>query len=225
MSGSTRERLIEAGFELFSRQGFHAVGLDQVIAEAAVSKQTFYNHFESRDDLILAVIQRRDQFELETFREMLEECAGHDPRSQLEKFFEVLDAWLNRPDFHGCIFLSAAAEFPSPHDPIHQAAANHVRAAQAALCRLATVAGADDPEGLAEELAVLIEGAVLLRHATGCLEAAQVAGRIASELFARRLPPREQLGRLLPLQSGMVPTGAKTPLAAFSQANPTARGA
>lgn len=211
MAGSTRERLIEAGFELFSRQGFHAVGLDQVIAEAAVSKQTFYNHFESRDDLILAVIQRRDQFELETFREMLEACAGHDPRSQLEKFFEVLNTWLNRPDFHGCIFLSAAAEFPSAHDPIHQAAADHVRAAQASLCRLATLAGADDPGMLAEELAVLIEGAVLLRHATGCLDAAQVAGRIAAELFARHLPRREQRGRLRPLQNGTVLTSGKAP--------------
>ena len=188
MSG-TRERLIETGFELFSRHGFHAIGLDRIIDEVGVSKQTFYNHFESKDDLIIAVLRRRDQWEQETFGGMLRDIAGEDPRDQLYGLFDALHAWLNREDFRGCIFINAAAEFPSPHEPAHQAAAEHVRLSEAGLRELAEGAGAEDPAQVSAQLMVLMSGAVLWRHISGKTDAALVAKKAACEVLDRHLPP------------------------------------
>jgi AcrR family transcriptional regulator len=158
MATNTRQILIDAAYELFGRQGFHTVGLDRILADAGVSKQTFYNHFESKDDLILAVLEMRHDAETRTIAQLFAELGGDDPRDRLHALFDVFDAWFNLPTFRGCIFLTAAAEFPVPHDPAHQAAASHARAFVDHLCELATLAGADDPRALAEQLAVLVEG-------------------------------------------------------------------
>jgi AcrR family transcriptional regulator len=187
----TRRRLTDAALELFSRSGFHAVGLDRVLAAAGVSKQTFYNHFESRDALVLEVLRRRSADELDLLRRMLREFAGgDDPRAQLEALWDVLDAWGNRDGFRGCLFLTAASAFPNPHDPAHAVAADHVLALRRILVDLARAAGADDPESLGEHLLVLIGGALVVYHAAGMPHAVRLARRNAELLLERHLPPR-----------------------------------
>jgi AcrR family transcriptional regulator len=184
----TRQRLIDAGFELFSRNGFAAVGLDSVLRQVGVSKQTFYNHFESRDELVLHVLKYRDEWEMKVWRERLLRVAGECPRARLEALFDVLDAYFNDPEFRGCIFITAAAEFVNPADPAHQAAAAHVCALQQFIEDLATAAGASDPQFLAEQLTLLIEGAIVMRHVTGNDRAAEIARRNARILLERHLP-------------------------------------
>jgi len=151
-ASTTRQRLIDNAYALFTRQGFHAVGLDRILHETGVSKQTFYNHFQSKDDLVLAVLDKRSEIDLATFRDMLCEFAGDDPRAQLDAIWDVLDAWFNRDDFRGCIFITAAAEFPFRHDPAHEKAAAHAARMQRLLADIAERAGADDPVALAEWL-------------------------------------------------------------------------
>lgn len=73
---STRQRLIDTAFELFGRSDFHAVGLDRILEEVGVSKQTFYNHFESKDDLILAVLDHRHQTQDKYWSDLLQQIAG-----------------------------------------------------------------------------------------------------------------------------------------------------
>lgn len=188
----TRQRLINAGFELFSHHGFHAVGIDSILREVGVSKQTFYNHFESRDDLVLRVLEFRDEWEMGVWRERLRRLAGEGTRERLYALFDVLEAYFSDPEFRGCIFITAAAEFVSPSDPAHQAAAAHVRALQEFICDLAEAAGADDPRLLAGQLTLLIEGAIVLRHVTGNTEAAGVGRHSARLLLERHLPPAQQ---------------------------------
>ena len=185
----TRQRLIDAGFELFSHHGFHAVGLDSILREVGVSKQTFYNHFESRDELVLQVLRFRDVWEMGVWRERLRRLAGEGPRERLYALFDVLDAYFNAPEFRGCIFITAAAEFVSPSDPAHQAAAAHVHALQQFIFDLAEAAGADDPQALAEQLTLLIQGAIVLRHVTCNDRAADIARQNAESLLDRHLPP------------------------------------
>src|SRR5205814_7411890 len=122
-----RERLVAAAVELFYRHGFGAVGIDRVIETAGVTKTTFYKHFESKDDLMVAAVQRRDQWESQAWDRAVRKLAGDDPAKQLLAMFDVMDLWFNDPDFRGCMFSNAAAEFPNPHDPVHQAAAVHQR--------------------------------------------------------------------------------------------------
>lgn len=189
MATGTRHILIDAAYELFGRQGFHTVGLDRILADAGVSKQTFYNHFESKDDLILAVLDTRHEAETRTIGELFTKLGGEDPRDRLYATFDVLEAWYNLPAFRGCIFLTAAAEFPVPHDPAHRAAAAHIRSFVDQLHELAALAGADDPRALAEQLAVLVEGIIAYRHVTGEARTVDIARQTGKLLLDHHLPP------------------------------------
>ena len=185
---ATRAKLIQVAFEQFGRRGFHGVGLDRIIDDAGVSKQTFYNHFECKDDLVLAVLAHRHETESKVFGDLITSHGGRSARGQLYALFDALDAWMSQPDWRGCIFMTAAAEFPLQSDPAHQAAAEHNRLLQEHLQSLATLARASDPEGLALELAVLISGAIAYRHATGRQEVVHAARTISKMLLDRAVP-------------------------------------
>jgi AcrR family transcriptional regulator len=189
MATGTRQILIDAAYELFGRQGFHTVGLDRILSDAGVSKQTFYNHFQSKDDLILAVLDQRHDAESRTIAELFAKLGGDDPRDRLHALFDVFEAWFNLPTFRGCIFLTAAAEFPVPHDPAHRAAAAHARSFVDHLRELASLAGADDPQALAEQLAVLVEGIIAYRHVTGDARTVDIARQTGKLLLDHHLPP------------------------------------
>ena len=177
--GSTRERLIEKAIDLFYSQGFHATGLDQLLGEVGVTKQTFYNHFRSKDDLAVAAVERRDRRELRALFEGIQQRAGRDPKASLLSIFDVVHEWFSDPSYIGCIFIHACAEFPSKHDPVHQAAAGHWTHARSAFLRWSTEAGASDPEALTDELIQLLQGAFTRRLMEGADDAALVAQRSA----------------------------------------------
>jgi AcrR family transcriptional regulator len=183
-----RARLIYAAIELFYSHGFQAVGIDQIIAAAGVTKTTFYKHFESKDDLLVAAIQQRDQWEIRAWTNAVRKMAGDDPRAQLLAFFDVLDVWFNAPDFRGCQFINAAAEFPNPHDPVHRVAAEHKRRNRDLFRDLAAAAGAANPESFADRYTALVEGTLVLRQVHGRDDAAQVIKPAVQWLVAEALP-------------------------------------
>ena len=188
----TRERLIWIAMGLFYTHGFHEVGLDRILAEVGVTKTTFYNHFKSKDELIVAVLQTRDANEVENWRQQIEERAEGCPRRALSKVFEALGDWLEDEQFLGCLFINAAHAFPNPSDPVHQAAA----AAKQHMCRMiedfARRAEATDPDTLAEQLLILVEGAITLRRVTGQLDAARIAQRTAEMVIDQSIPEAAQ---------------------------------
>jgi AcrR family transcriptional regulator len=185
-----RERLVAAAIELFYRHGFAAIGIDRVIETAGVTKTTFYKHFESKDDLMLAAVQRRDEWESQAWANAVRKIAGDDPRKQLLAMLDVMDAWFNDPDFRGCMFLNTAMEFPNPHDPIHQAAAAHKRKTRDSFRDLARAAGAasDAAEVFADCYAAVIEGALILRQTHGRNDAARAVRPAAVQLISVYLP-------------------------------------
>jgi AcrR family transcriptional regulator len=185
-----RERLVAAAVELFYRRGFGAVGIDQVIAEAGVTKSTFYKHFQSKDDLMVAAVRRRDEWESQAWQRAVREIAGDDPAAQLLATFDVMDVWFNDPDFRGCMFLNTAAEFPNPHDPVHQAAADYKRRTRDHRRDLARAAGADAAaaETFADCYTALIEGALILRQTYGRNDAAKAVRPAAERLICAYLP-------------------------------------
>jgi AcrR family transcriptional regulator len=188
---STRDRLIEAAMTLFYQQGFHAIGLDQILEEVGVTKTTFYNHFESKDDLILAVLEMRDAREREEWVQIMRAKGGDDPRAQLLALFDLLDDWFNESGFRGCMFMNAAAEFPSPNDPIHQAAARHGKLFAQEVTELCIRANADDPHTLTQRLMLLVAGAVSARHVHLDEHAATAAREAASIFVDHHCPPVE----------------------------------
>jgi AcrR family transcriptional regulator len=182
-----RLRLVYVAIELIYRHGFQAVGVDQVTAAAGVSKTTFYKHFESRDDLLVAAIHQREEWESKAFQTAVERLSNNEPRASLLAAFDVLDTWFNSPDFTGCQFINAAAEFPNPHDPVHAVAAEHKRKHRDGFRDLAQAAGAADPEAFADQYAALIEGTLILRQVHGRNDAARVVRPAVEALIEKHL--------------------------------------
>lgn len=183
-----RARLVHAAIELVYSHGFQAVGIDQILAAAGVTKTTFYKHFESKDDLLIAAVRQRDQWEMQAWQIAVQKIAGDDPKQQLLAMFDVLDLWFNAPDFRGCQFINAAAEFPNPHDPIHAVAAEHKRKTRDFFRDLASAAGAPHPESFADRYTALIEGTLVLRQVHGRDDAARVIKPAVASLIAGELP-------------------------------------
>jgi AcrR family transcriptional regulator len=177
-----RDQLLETAWQLFYRDGYHATGIDRILASAGVAKMTLYKHFRSKDDLILAVLEKRsDQFR-ESFSRFLQSKKG-TPEQRLLGVFDWLINWVKSKEFRGCFFQKAMAEYQSIHDPIHQAALAHKAAFRAEIGRLAKEAGLANPKKLSDQLALLVEGAIVSAHATGSPAPAKQARNAAGSLI------------------------------------------
>lgn len=185
---TTREKLIRVGHDLFYREGFLAVGLDRVINEVGISKQTFYNHFESKDDLVVAVIDQHHQWWKDEVKIRLEKTAGPDPRAQILGLFNVVHEIINDEEYRGCIFINAAVEFPLPHHPAHQSAQRMKADDIALVTELAERAGASDARSMAQEICILLEGTFVTQQVDPSCKAAFIARRAAETVLEKYLP-------------------------------------
>jgi len=183
-----REKLVEAGHALFYREGFLAVGLDRVLNEVGCSKQTFYNHFDSKDDLIVAVIEEHHRWWSSELRDRIERAAGPDARAQILAIFDVMHEIIHDPEYHGCIFINAAVEFPQPHHPAHKSARQAKADGIALLADLAERASASDPVALAHEVDLIIEGALITHQVSPECDTCTIARRAAETLMEKYLP-------------------------------------
>ena len=183
-TASTRERLLDVAAPLFYERGFHAIGIDNIIDGVGVTKTTFYNHFESKDALIVAVLDQKDSRDLQALREAIQSRAG-SPRDKLLVVFDVIEEWLSDPDFRGCLFINAATQFPHENDPVHRAAARHLEHLRGELAVHARAAGAAEADALASQLCMLIAAAVTARQALGVMDAALTARKMAETLIER----------------------------------------
>lgn len=188
-SGGTgaRDRILDAAYDLFSRNGIQAVGIDAVISTSGVARQTLYRHFASKQDLVLAFLERREQ---EWTRRWLEaevtQRAG-DPESRLLAIFDVFDAWFRRDDFEGCSFINVMLEHPDPADPVHRASVSYLAGIRGFLEGLAREAGIPDAQDFAREWHILMKGSIVAA-AEGDLDAAKRARRVGERLLAERAP-------------------------------------
>lgn len=179
MAVSRREQLVETAMTVFNRDGFHAVGIDRILAEAGVAKMTLYNHFRSKDDLILAALRRRDEEFRHWFARAIE-SRTQDPVERLYLLFDVLGEWFEVVEFRGCMFINAAAEYADHTSPIHTAVAEHKRLVEGYIVSLTTAAGAQEPDRLARSLTLLMEGAIVVAHTTGDAAAVAADARLAA---------------------------------------------
>jgi AcrR family transcriptional regulator len=173
---------MNTAWRLFYRDGYRSVGIDTLLSEADLAKMTLYNHFSSKDDLIVAVIRKRSEEILAGLAEAVE-GAGRSPERRLLAVFDWLKVLFGTKDFNGCAFIRALSEFPQPSHPIHKAAWSHKQSVRKTLARLAAEAGAKDPGALADALRLLIDGALVAAHATGSAKPAGVARSAAACLL------------------------------------------
>ena len=170
---AARQRILDTAFALFYARGIRAVGVDLIIAEAGVAKATFYKHFPSKDDLVVAYLDKVDGIWSGQLREAAE-AAGPDPAGRLVGMFDALSAACRREGYRGCAFLNAAAE-SQPGTAVHDRTVAHKRAVLAWVRTLAEQAGAHDPGPLARSLTLLLDGGL----ASGSLDADPGAPAVA----------------------------------------------
>lgn len=187
MASPRREKLVDTATELFYKHGFHATGIDRIVAEAGVAKMTLYKHFRSKDELILAVLRRRDEsFRNWLMREIERREAG--PRERLLVLFDVLREWFRKNDYRGCMFINAGAEYGAPDSAIRALACEHKRLLRAYVEQLARDAGASDPAELASGLTLLANGATVAAQLNCDCGPAEDAKRAAAVLVAAGIP-------------------------------------
>jgi len=181
-SSLKRTHLLKTAWRLFYRDGYRAVGIDTLLAEAKVAKMTLYNHFSSKDELIAAVIKKRSEEILSGLAAAVE-AGGTSPRRRLLSIFDWLETLFGSRDFNGCAFIRAISEYPDTKNPVHRAAWAHKSAVREMLLGLSREAGAKNPAALADNLRLLIDGALVAAHATGKTAPAKVARAAAAILL------------------------------------------
>ncbi|WP_299593373.1 TetR/AcrR family transcriptional regulator [uncultured Tateyamaria sp.] len=159
MRPSKREELVNKALDVFYRGGFHATGMDMIVEETGISKTAIYNHFRTKDDLILAVLRRRDEvFRNWLFKRMSE--LGASEADQLVAMFDALGEWFREPSFKGCMFIKAVAEFQDPDHPAFKHSVEHKGLIEKYLLGLAQKSKLQHPETLVKRLLILKEGAI-----------------------------------------------------------------
>lgn len=183
-------QLLTTALGLFHQQGFHATGVDQLAAEAGLTKKTLYRYFATKEALIDATLQLRD----DDFMAALDAFVAATPLPQRpQAYLGYLAQWFAQPDFHGCLFINAAAEYPQADDAIHRQAAAHKARLRDWLQQCCAAAGLAEPVLRAQQLFLLGEGLTV---------AAQVSGVDAVLLQAVR-----QQVAAWPYQDGAPPAG------------------
>lgn len=154
---SARERILDTANELFYRDGYHAVGIDTIVERSGIAKMTLYRHFRSKDELIAAYLERSNA----EFMAWLEGAIAmvDDPRAKLIAAFDAVGKLATSTRCLGCTFQGAASEFPDVNHPGHRVALEHKRAVLERFAALAREARLRDPDGLAAQLLMLMDGA------------------------------------------------------------------
>jgi AcrR family transcriptional regulator len=175
---TARQRILDNAYELFSRRGIRAVGVDEVIEGAAVAKATLYRHFRSKDELVLAFLEQREQLWTRQFVEAGARERGSTPEERLLAIFDVFHDWFQRDDYEGCSFINVLLETGDRDHPVGAASAQHLENIRAFVRTLAEQAGLRDPEAFALSWHILMKGAIV-QAAEGDRKAAQRAKTIA----------------------------------------------
>ncbi|UCI23380.1 TetR/AcrR family transcriptional regulator [Mesorhizobium sp. B2-8-5] len=184
-----RQHIVETAYGLFKRVGFHATGIDRIIAEAGVAKMTMYRHFPSKDDLMVEVLAyRAERFDRQLDR-LAEQAAT--PEQKIGTIFDWYGRWFRSADFHGCLFAHALAEFGDPAHPVFQAAVRQKNGLKRRMrLILEETMPADAAESVSAALLMLLEGATLMARMGQPDAAIRDARSAAMAILATRERPQ-----------------------------------
>jgi AcrR family transcriptional regulator len=176
-----RERILDTSYELFARRGVRDVGIDELVARAGVAKATLYRHFPSKDDLVLAFLERREQRWTRDWVEAEARRRGANPEEQLLAIFDAFDEWFRRDDFEACSFINVLLEM-GPEHPAGSASVQHLENIRSIVRDLAEEAGLREPSSFARSWHILMKGSIV-SAAEGDVDAARRARAMAQRLI------------------------------------------
>ena len=186
---SGRERVLATAYELFSRHGTRAVGVDRIIAESGVAKMTLYRNFKSKDDLILAFLERREEQWTRAWLQSEVEQRSTTPAGRLLAVFDLLGEWFAREGFEGCSFINVMLELvDQQRHPVRDAAVKHLAEIRNYLAGLAVEAGIESPDAFARQWHILMKGSIVAA-AEGDTQAAARAREIGCLMLERHGAP------------------------------------
>lgn len=171
---ATTERLIYAG-------GICATGMDAIVKASGVARKTIYRYFPTKEALVAEALSKRDDRWMHWF--IATSNKAESPADRLLATFDALEEWFFSPDFRGCAFINAAGEIGDASTPIRAVAKLHKIKLRNFLRELAEEYGADDPDELAGQFLILIEGAITVALVMGNKEAASDAKKLARKLL------------------------------------------
>jgi len=178
---STRVRLLTAAEELIEGGGYGAASVLAIAERAGVASGTLYRHFPSKNDLVMAFLERREELWTHAWLEAAVKARTRDPKARLLAIFDVFHEWFQQADFEGCSFINVLLEEPVLGNPVRQATVLHLANIRAVLRELAAAAGVRDLDGFTRKWHILMKGSI-------------VAAGEGDRLAARRA---QQIGRLL----------------------------
>jgi AcrR family transcriptional regulator len=176
-----RDRVLDTAYELFSRRGVRDVGIDELIERAGVAKATLYRHFPSKDDLVAAFLERREQRWTQEWVEAEASRRGRTPEERLLAIFDLFDEWFRRKDFEGCSFINVLLEMGT-HHPAGRASADHLENIRSIVRRFAEEAGLRDTGSFAHSWHILMKGSIVAA-VEGDAEAARRAKSMGRRLI------------------------------------------
>jgi AcrR family transcriptional regulator len=180
---SARSRLLSAATHLFCKNGINATGIDAIIDEAGTAKTTLYKLFGSKINLVHAVLESEGKQWREWFIGAIE-AGGGEPQAKLARIFPALKSWFGEERFYGCPFINAVAEHDKDQKQFRAIALKHKKVVLAHIEKLAGEMGAAEPETLAHQLALLIDGAIVAAMVSRNPAVADTAGLAAGSLLA-----------------------------------------
>ncbi len=177
-----RRRILESAYVLFSRRGVRAVGINEIVSHAAVAKATLYQHFPSKNDLVLAFMEQREEQWTRGWVEAGARGRGDTPEEQLLAIFDLFDEWFRRDDFEGCAFINVLLETADREHPFGRASGMHLANIRSILRTLAAEAGLRDPDAFAHSWHILMKGSIVAA-AEGDVDAARRAQDMGRSLI------------------------------------------
>lgn len=184
----TREHILESATRLFQEHGTRAVGTQQIIDDCGCGKNLLYREFASKDDLVVAYLERCQLEWSAIMEEATRPCAG-DPARQLVAMVRAVARQVTAPEFRGCPFRTTHAQFPDQDHPAHQVSVRHVENLRTQLHGLARRARARDPLTLADRIVLIIDGLYLSGAMLGPNGPATAAVALAEELVRASIEP------------------------------------
>jgi AcrR family transcriptional regulator len=179
-----RDRILEAAYDLFSRHGLQAVGVNSILERSGVAKRTLYRHFASKEELIVEFLRMREQRWTKDWLQREVQRRAETPEEQLLAVFDVFDEWFQDEALEGCSFINVLLEVPDRTSAVRQASVDHLAEIRRFLERLATEAGIERPDDFARRWHILMKGSIVSAQ-EGDREAARRAQAIGRVVLAR----------------------------------------
>jgi AcrR family transcriptional regulator len=181
-SEPARERILKTAYDLFAQRGIRDVGIDEIIERAGVAKATLYRHFPSKDTLVLAFLERREQLWTRGFVEAGARDRGKTPEERLLAIFDVFDDWFrNEAEFEACSFINVLLEL-GPRHAVGKASIDYLENIRGIVRSLAEEADLRDVESFARSWHILMKGSII-SATEGDVDAAKRAQKMAALLI------------------------------------------